>query len=72
MNLIEQKKNIGKMNTNKNEMKKEVDLIIAELLRFSPHLLEINNPVLEEEIAQFESKFNLPLPEDYKLSLIHI
>lgn len=49
------------MNTNKNEMKKEVDLIIAELLRFSPHLLEINNPVLEEEIAQFESKFNLPL-----------
>lgn len=57
------------MNTNKNEMKKEVDLIIAELLRFSPHLLEINNPVLEEEIAQFESKFNLPLPEDYKYLL---
>lgn len=57
------------MNTNKNEMKKEVDLIIAELLKFSPHLLEINNPVLEEEIAQFESKFNLPLPEDYKYLL---
>lgn len=50
-------------------MKKEVDLIIAELLRFSPHLLEINNPVLEEEIARFESKFNLPLPEDYKYLL---
>ena len=66
---IKQKKNIGKMNTNKNEMKKEVDLIIAELLRFSPHLLEINNPVLEEEIARFESKFNLPLPEDYKYLL---
>ena len=50
-------------------MKKEVDQTIKELLKFSPDILELNAPIETEEIARFESKFNLPLPEDYKYLL---
>ena len=50
-------------------MKKEVDQTIKELLQFSPDILELNAPIETEEIARFESKFNLPLPEDYKYLL---
>ena len=50
-------------------MKKEVDQTIKELLQFSPDILELNVPIETEEIARFESKFNLPLPEDYKYLL---
>ena len=50
-------------------MKKEVDQTIKELLKFSPDILELNAPIETEEIVRFESKFNLPLPEDYKYLL---
>ena len=53
-------------------MKKEVDQTIKELLKFSPDILELNAPIETEEIARFESKFNLLLPEDYKYLLSRV
>lgn len=52
----------------KNEMKQEIDRVMRELLKFSPKMLELNDPEAEK-VALFESKFKLTLPEDYKYLL---
>ena len=39
---------------------------IAELLKFSEDILEINNSINDDRIYVFEKKYNLKLPNDFK------
>lgn len=43
-----------------------IEEVIGELLKFSEELLEIHNPVDKQLIKDFESKYSLILPGEYK------
>ena len=55
------------MNTNK--YKQDIDNIINELKLFENDILTLNLPINNELIIQFENKYNLKLPNDYKYLL---
>src|SRR5688572_18572595 len=44
----------------------KVDILINELSKFSDSILDLNGPVEEKGIFEFEKKYQLKLPEDYK------
>jgi len=48
---------------------REVEEIIQELLKFSDKILEINPPVQPEMVSEFEQKYDVKLPNDYKYLL---
>ena len=48
----------------------KVDQFLEELKKFSENILTINDPVKHDKIYEFENKFNLKLPEDYKYLLL--
>lgn len=43
-----------------------MESIIAELLKFSEDILEINSSISDDRISIFEKKYNLKLPNDFK------
>lgn len=48
---------------------KTIEKIIKELLKFSNQVLEFNKPVEASFIIEFETKYSLTLPNDYKFLL---
>lgn len=46
-----------------------IEELVQQLELFSTELIELRQPISEEEIAKFEDKFDLKLPIDYKTFL---
>lgn len=40
--------------------------VVKELFLFSDHILEVNNPASGIDIVNFEERFKIKLPQDYK------
>lgn len=45
---------------------KKINIIIGELKKFSSSILELHPPVLNNNIRNFEKKYNVILPQEYK------
>jgi cell wall assembly regulator SMI1 len=45
--------------------------LITQLKLFSPEIIELNNPVSNEQIFEAEQKLGISLPEDYKTFIKH-
>jgi cell wall assembly regulator SMI1 len=52
-----------------NNYKHNIDAIISELKKFSDNIVTLNPPVNSDLIIEFEKKFQLELPNDYKYLL---
>ena len=61
--------NIGEMNIKINNIELEINSIVNHLKKFSPEVLELRSPVIESTIKNFERKYNIILPYDYKYLL---
>ena len=50
----------------------KIDVMLAELHKFSPEITELNGPADPELIVDFELAHQLTLPEDYKQTIFQI
>ena len=57
------------MNIKINNIELEINSIVNHLKKFSPEVLELRSPVIESTIKNFERKYNIILPYDYKYLL---